>query len=172
MACCPLSLSHYLNQCPFYETLYRYYFKKPMSMYFFVEKLLILIIEVHLKNTSSICNTIQRMGQPLVIQQSKHAPELTRLPWTKWPPFFRWYFQMHFHNEKICILIRISLKNVPKGPIDNNPELSPAWCQAIIWTHADTIHWCLYVALVGDELIKLLKMCNKCQSWEISLLCP
>ena len=26
-------------------------------------------------------------------------------------------------NEKICILINISLKFVPKGPIDNNPTL-------------------------------------------------
>ena len=26
-------------------------------------------------------------------------------------------------NEKICILIEISLMSVPKGPIDNNPAL-------------------------------------------------
>ena len=28
-----------------------------------------------------------------------------------------------FMNEKFCILIIISLKFVPKGPIDNNPTL-------------------------------------------------
>ena len=28
-----------------------------------------------------------------------------------------------FVNEKFCVLIEISLKFVPKGPIDNNPEL-------------------------------------------------
>ena len=28
-----------------------------------------------------------------------------------------------FMNEKFCILIKISLKFVPKGPIDNNPAL-------------------------------------------------
>ena len=28
-----------------------------------------------------------------------------------------------FMNEKLCILIEISLKFVPKGPIDNNPAL-------------------------------------------------
>ena len=28
-----------------------------------------------------------------------------------------------FVNEKFCILIEISLKFVPKGPIDNNPAL-------------------------------------------------
>ena len=28
-----------------------------------------------------------------------------------------------FANEKFCILIKISLKFVPKGPFDNNPAL-------------------------------------------------
>ena len=28
-----------------------------------------------------------------------------------------------FVNEKLCILIKISLKFVPKGPIDKNPVL-------------------------------------------------
>ena len=34
-----------------------------------------------------------------------------------------------FVNEKFCVLIKISLKFVPKGPIDNNPELGQimAW---------------------------------------------
>ena len=32
-------------------------------------------------------------------------------------------FRCNFVNEKFCILIKISLKFVPKGPIDNNPAL-------------------------------------------------
>ena len=44
-------------------------------------------------------------------------------PWTKWSPFRRRYFHMHFRDEIFCILIKISLKFVPKGPIDNNPAL-------------------------------------------------
>ena len=32
-------------------------------------------------------------------------------------------FKCIFFNEKICILMKISLKYVPKGPIDNNPAL-------------------------------------------------
>ena len=32
-------------------------------------------------------------------------------------------FSCIFVNEKFCILIKISLKFVPNGPIDNNPEL-------------------------------------------------
>ena len=32
-------------------------------------------------------------------------------------------FKCIFVNEKICILIQISLKFVPKGPIDNIPAL-------------------------------------------------
>ena len=52
-----------------------------------------------------------------------YSSDLTHLPWTKWPPFRRWYFQRHFHEWKVLYLIKISLKYVPKGPIDNNPAL-------------------------------------------------
>ena len=33
------------------------------------------------------------------------------------------FIQMQFANKKFCILIKISLKFVPKGSIDNNPTL-------------------------------------------------
>ena len=43
-------------------------------------------------------------------------------PWTKWS-LFRWrHFQMHFHKQ-FCILIRVSLKCVPKGLIHNRAAL-------------------------------------------------
>ena len=32
-------------------------------------------------------------------------------------------FRCIFVNEKLCILVKISLTFVPKGPIDNNPAL-------------------------------------------------
>ena len=40
-------------------------------------------------------------------------------------------FKCIFLNEKFCRLIKISLKFVPKSPIDNNPALVQimAWCQ-------------------------------------------
>ena len=50
-------------------------------------------------------------------------------------------------NEKFCILIKISLKFVAKGPVDSNAAL------VIIWNNAVPIHWRIYVALGGDELI-------------------
>ena len=37
----------------------------------------------------------------------------------KWPPFWRRYLQMHFRELNFCIWIKISLKFVPKGAIDN-----------------------------------------------------
>ena len=40
-------------------------------------------------------------------------------PWT----FRRRYFEMHFCEWKVFVLIKISLKCVSKGPIDNNPAL-------------------------------------------------
>ena len=38
-------------------------------------------------------------------------------------------FNFIFMNEKLCILIRISLKFAPKGPVDNKSALVQAWCR-------------------------------------------
>ena len=59
---------------------------------------------------------------------------------------------MHFVNEKFCIWIKVSLKFFLKVPIDNNSigldnGLALKRRQAIIWTNADPIHWCIYAAL-------------------------
>ena len=84
-------------------------------------------------------------------------------------------FRCIFVNEMFCILIKITLKFVLKGPIENNPALVlnfipivpisniPAFgsdnglslirCQAIIWTNADLIHWRRYAALGEEELM-------------------
>ena len=65
---------------------------------------------------------------------------------------------MHYREWEVCILIKISLKFVPKGPIDKNPALvldnglTPNRWQAIMWTNAHLIHWCMYAELGGDEL--------------------
>ena len=42
---------------------------------------------------------------------------------TKWPPFSRRQFKWIFLNENVWILIEVSLKFVPKGPINNIPAL-------------------------------------------------
>ena len=49
---------------------------------------------------------------------------------TKWPPFRR-VFRRIFRAWKFCAFIKISLKFIPKGPIDNNPALFQimAWRQ-------------------------------------------
>ena len=58
-----------------------------------------------------------------------------------------------FMNEKFCIFIKISLKFVPKGPIDNNPALVQimAWHgigdKPLFETNGDPIHWRIYAAL-------------------------
>ena len=64
-------------------------------------------------------------------------------------------FRCIFVYEKFCILIRISLKFVPKGLIDNMSALVQvmAWClTAITWTNDDPVHWRIYAALGGDKL--------------------
>ena len=73
-------------------------------------------------------------------------------------------FKCIFMNEKFCILIQIPLKFVPKGPINNKPALVQimAWRRTgdkpLSENNADPIHWCIYVALGGDELITLLEV--------------
>ena len=79
-------------------------------------------------------------------------------PWTKWLPFLGRHFQMHFREWKILYFDLNFTKVCPEGcnwqctsiGLDNG--LAPNRQQAIIWTNADTIHWCLYAALGGDEL--------------------
>ena len=41
-------------------------------------------------------------------------------------------FKRIFLHENVSILIKISLKFIPKGPIDNTPALVPTRQQAII----------------------------------------
>ena len=56
----------------------------------------------------------------------RHAHELNTESETKWPPF-SWHFQMHF---LVWILIKISPKFIPNGPINNILALVQimAWC--------------------------------------------
>ena len=39
-------------------------------------------------------------------------------------------------------------------------QLAPNRQQAIIWTNADPIHWRIYVALGGDELMNMESHCG------------
>ena len=61
---------------------------------------------------------------------------------------------------KICIMIKISLKFVPKGPKDNNLAL----VQIIIGSNADPINWRIYAALGGDDLTHLPLVPHQCVS--------
>ena len=72
-------------------------------------------------------------------------------------------FKCIFLNENVWIVIQISLKFVPKDPIDNKPALVQKKRQAITWSNAHPVHqchmvmwywvhWCIYAALGGEEL--------------------
>ena len=69
--------------------------------------------------------------QGLSLEGLSHQCWLIRPPWTKCPPFSRWHFQMYFLEWKFCISSQISLKSVPKDPIDDKSALVQvmAWCQ-------------------------------------------
>ena len=58
------------------------------------------------------------------IQLLIHALNFTHLPLDEMAAILADdIFKCIFFNEKFCILIKISVKFVPKGPIDNNPAL-------------------------------------------------
>ena len=66
-------------------------------------------------------------------------------------------------NGKFCNLIQISLKSVPKIPINNKSVLVKviAWCRIgniIIWTNADPVHWRIYAGLGRDEFEQVVWM--------------
>ena len=65
-----------------------------------------------------------------------------------------------FVSETFCILIKTSLclflrfqLKITQFGLDNG--LAPTRWQAIIWTNAELIHWCLYSSLGGDKLTDL-----------------
>ena len=62
---------------------------------------------------------------------------LTHIPLDKRPPFRRQHFQMHFFNERFCIMIRISLTFFFKGPIDNKAAL----VQVMAWRRTGDKHY-------------------------------
>ena len=62
---------------------------------------------------------------------------------------FKWFFM----NEKLCILIPISLKFAPEGLIGCDNGLAPNRWQAIIWTNTVPIHWRIYAALGRGEFM-------------------
>ena len=64
-------------------------------------------------------------------------------------------FNCIFLNENDIIPIQISLKYVPQSPIDNKPALVQVIVrrQAFTWTNDDPVHWRIYAALRGGELI-------------------
>ena len=72
--------------------------------------------------------------------------------------FSQMIFSDAFLWRNLNIQIKISLKFVPKGPIDNTPgigldnSLVSNSRQAIIWTIADLIHSHMYAALGWDKL--------------------
>ena len=56
---------------------------------------------------------------------------------TKWTTFRKRHFQTYFLHENVWISIKISLKFVPKGPINN----IPAYVQIMAWRRQATSHY-------------------------------
>ena len=66
-----------------------------------------------------------------------------------------------FVNENILISITVSLKFVPKGPINNSSigsdnGLAPSRRNAIIWTHDGIVYRRIYASLDLHELTNVI----------------
>ena len=76
-----------------------------------------------------------------------------------------------FLNENGRIPTQISLKFIPKSPVDNKlaylgsgNSLAPNRRQAITWTNDDQVHLRIYATLGGDELIVLYDSVDTCRN--------
>ena len=72
-------------------------------------------------------------------------------------------FKCNSMDENFNISIRISLKFVPHGPIDNKAELVQVMVsnrqQGMTWTNADPVHWRIYAASRRDKFKTLYALC-------------
>ena len=84
---------------------------------------------------------------------------------TKWPPFRRRHFQTIFSEWKCLISIKISLKFVPKAPINNIPSLG----QIMVWrrpgdkTFSEPMMVSLltHICITGPQWVNGLTECNR-----------
>ena len=98
----------------------------PPPLYRTILPLLLLLLQLHSQTTSTVATTEDRYHTllPLLwspISQYSIAIAIPDLPWTKWPPLCRRWIQIYFSEWRVFPLIKISLKFVPNGPIDNKP---------------------------------------------------
>ena len=56
-------------------------------------------------------------------------------------------FRSIFANEKHSILIKICLKFIPKGPLNNTSGNGAEQATSVSWTNADRAHWRLYATV-------------------------
>ena len=100
------------------------------------------------------CQIITWTSDDLVSESPVHFPGYDELN-----PLSMWQNGGGFADDIFkCILLNenVSFKLVPKCSTGINSTwvqvvASNRW-QAIIWTNADSVYWCIYAALGGDEL--------------------
>ena len=76
-----------------------------------------------------VSHLVRIPNQPVLMEIAFKNGCLTHWGRKKWLPFSKRHFQSYFFNEDVWISIYISLKYVPKGPINN----IPASVQIMAW---------------------------------------
>ena len=107
---------------------------------------------------------------------------LTHWGQEKWTPFRRRHFEVHFFNENVKILVKISLRSVPMGPINNIPALVQimACCNCnlqslLMWSCASSPAASYMVSVMGISPMvisnSLWLWLDNCSDWGIHTLC-
>ena len=91
-------------------------------------------IKIVIQYFAHMCITFQTVRNQSLSEATSYDTGINSSPLDKMPPFHWQHFQMHFSSFcecKFCILIPVSLKSVPKVPIDNESALVQVitWCQ-------------------------------------------
>ena len=115
-------------------------------------------------NIAKPCNMMQMVANPSIQLTYPHYVSLNSSPpGQNGCQFADDLFRCIFVNEKFCILIKFSLKFVPKGPIDNIPALVQVMAWRRIGDHYLNQCWPdplqIYAALGRDELKPGLCIC-------------
>ena len=104
------------------NTFIDYFFPKEMQILMHFAALIKVAREFDKKNYGSCYVMPQDFCKPPV-SASSQIGKIPLIVNSSPPGHFADIFKCIFMNEKLCILVRISLKFVPKGPIDNKSAL-------------------------------------------------
>ena len=156
MAWCHQATSHYLSQC-WPRSLSPYGVSRSQWVNLLSEVMCVCVSFWMIFSAASDENFIKRMTDCSILVVELGPDDFNTLRLRQNGRHFEDnIFECIYFNENICISIKISLKFVPRGLIDNKVTLVQimVWhrWRAIIWTNDGLVYWCIYASLGLNEL--------------------